>query len=174
MRQMHMAAAVLFLVLVTNSVHAQDQAGEPGPRPPQDPILQLRLTPEQRQRIRAIREQNKEERAAINQRLRESNLALQQALDVYNPDEAVVEERLRDVAAAQAASMRIRVMTELSIRRVLTPEQHAVWQSLVHQANAGRSGDNPRRPAVNGLRPNQRNGLTPFPRRNAVPRNPRP
>src|ERR1700738_2008103 len=55
---------------------------------PQDPITLLNLTPEQRQKIRVIREQTKAERAAINQQLRESNLALQQALDADNPDEA--------------------------------------------------------------------------------------
>ena len=34
-----------------------------------DPIRQLNLTPEQREQIRSIREQNKTERAAINERL---------------------------------------------------------------------------------------------------------
>jgi len=173
MRLLKLAIIPVFLVTFSNAVSAQDGPGEPGVAPPQDPIAQLRLTPEQRQRIRAIREQNKDERAAINRRLRESNFALEQALDADVPNEAEIEQRLRDVAAAQAASTRMRVMTELSIRRVLTAEQRALWKDLREQA-ASQRRDNPRRPAVEGFRPNQPNGLAPFPRRNALPKNPRP
>jgi Spy/CpxP family protein refolding chaperone len=108
------------------AVHAQQQ---PAPVPelqqqaPADAILQLNLSAEQREKIRTIREQTKIERAAINARLRETNLALEAALDADNPDEAVVEQRVRDVAAAQAAAMRMRILTEVKIRRVLTLEQ---------------------------------------------------
>jgi len=159
---------------MASSISAQDGPGEPGGPSPQDPITQLRLTPEQRQRIRAIREQNKEQRAAINQRLRESNFALEQALDADNPNEAEIEQRLRDVATAQAASTRMRVMTELSIRRVLTTEQLAVWRVLRQQnANQRPLRDNPRRPGAE-LRPNQRNGLAPVRPRDVTPRTARP
>src|SRR5882762_4882019 len=48
---------------------------------PQDPIQQLNLSPEQRQQIRSIREQTKDERAAINRRLKETQIALDLALD---------------------------------------------------------------------------------------------
>lgn len=165
---------VALLMTIANSINAQDGPGEPAGPPPQDPISQLRLTPEQRQRIRAIREQNKEQRAAINQRLRESNFALEQALDADNPNEAEIEQRLRDVATAQAASTRMRVMTELSIRRVLTTEQLALWRVLRQQnANQRPLRDNPRLPGAE-LPPNQRNGLAPFPRRNVTPRTARP
>lgn len=177
MQLLPMAIMVLLLMTVATSSNAQDPAGEPVGPPPQDPITQLRLTPEQRQKIRAIREQNKDERAAINLRLRESNFALEQALDSDNPNEAELEQRLRDVAAAQAAQTRMRVMTELSIRRVLTQEQLAVWRILRQQTANGRAPvDNPRRQGDgNGLRPNQRNGMAPlFPRRNQLPKTPRP
>ena len=82
----------------------QDSQTSSAPAPKtQDPITLLNLTPEQRQKIRIIREQTKNERATINQQLRQSNLALQQALDADNPDESIVELRLRDAAAAQGA-----------------------------------------------------------------------
>lgn len=89
----------------------------------QDPIQQLNLTPEQRERIRAIREQLRNERAAVGQRLQETNKALQNALDADNPDEALLENLIKDVAAAQAAAMRLRILNEVRIRRVLTAEQ---------------------------------------------------
>lgn len=168
---------VLLLMAVATAGSAQEPPGEPGGPPPQDPISQLRLTPEQRQQIRAIREQNKEQRAAINQHMRDSNFALERTLDSDNPNETEIEQRLRDVAAAQAAQTRMRVMTELSIRRVLTPEQLAVWRELRQQAANGRAPvDNPRRQGGgDGLRPNQRNGMAPLlPRRNQLPKNSRP
>lgn len=95
-----------------------------------DLISPLNLTPEQREKIRAIREQTKDERAAIGQRLRETNRALQDALEVDHPDEALIEQRLHDLASAQAAQMRMRVMTEVRIRRVLTPEQQARLRNM--------------------------------------------
>src|SRR5229473_20282 len=76
----------------------QMQAPEAQQQAPVDPILQLNLSPEQREKIRTIREQTKAERVAINQRLRETNQALDAALDGDNPDEAMVEQRMRDVA----------------------------------------------------------------------------
>ena len=138
-------------------------------------------TPEQREQIRAIRERNKDERAAINERLRDANRALEEVLNSENPDEAVVEQRVRDVAAAQAAVMRMRILTEIRIRRVLTREQRNILRSLQQQAQElrrERQLDNAEerqrlRQERRGLQ-NQRNGLTPlFPRRN-LQRRPRP
>lgn len=99
-----------------------------------DPVRELNLSPEQRERIRAIREQLHGERAAINQRLRETNRALEEALDADNPDESVVEQRLRDAAAAQAAATRLRVLSEVRIRRLLTPEQLITLRTLRQNA----------------------------------------
>ena len=144
-----------------------------------DPIRELNLSPEQREKIRGIREEMKEERAAINQRLRQTNQALEEALDSDNPSDAVVEQRLRDVGAAQAASMRMRVLTEVKVRRVLTPEQLGTLRTLRQNARELRrerqeeNRDNRRQDGVDrrGL-PNQRNGIAPlFPaRRNALPK----
>jgi Spy/CpxP family protein refolding chaperone len=161
----------------------QDPQTDPAPAPKaQDPITLLNLTPEQRQKIRIIREQTKNERAAINQQLRQSNLALQQALDADNPDEAVVELRLRDAAAAQAAASRMKVLTELRIRRVLTPEQVNTWRLLLQQAAQARreqrlENQRSNRPETNnaGPLPSQQNGLAPLlQRRRNAQRNPRP
>lgn len=139
---------------------------------PADPILQLNLSAEQREKIRSIREQTKAERAANNQRLRETNQALEAALDADNPDEAVVEQRVRDVAAAQSAQMRMRILTEVRIRRVLTLEQLGILRTLRQQARDSRrdrmlDDSNGQRRQINGLRnQNRRNGVAPLvPRR---------
>jgi Spy/CpxP family protein refolding chaperone len=157
-------------------------AQEPQPQPPGsaaiNAIEQLHLMPEQRQRIRAIREETKQERALINQRLREANIALEQALDADNPNDALIEQRLRDVAAAQTESMRMRIQTEVKIRRILTQEQLATLRLLRLQARGlMRDQIQDARPTrdANSLRPNRRDGGAPlFPRRNLPPPRPRP
>ena len=125
---MLLLAAVLLLTW-TSSSYAQELAP-----PTADPIEQLRLTPDQRQRIRMIVEENKNERQQINRRVRETNVALDQALDAEPIDEALIEQRINDFAAAQAAQMRMRIQTELRIRRELRPEQLATLRHLRLQA----------------------------------------
>ena len=142
--------AAFLIITSAGFTYAQDLAP-----PPPDPILQLRLTPDQRQRVRMILEENKTERQSINRRVREANVALDQALDAETPDENVIEQRINDFAAAQTAQTRMRIHTEMKIRRELTPEQIATLRRLRLQV----------RDFVNGQRP-----LNP-PRRNA-PRQP--
>lgn len=123
---MTLMAFVLFLI-PTGSVFAmQEPAQELAP----DPIEQLRLTPDQRQRIRVILEQNKLERQMTNRRVREANVVLDQALDAEPVDEAVIEQRVSELAAAQAAQLRMRIQMELKIRRELRPEQLAMLRQL--------------------------------------------
>lgn len=143
--------AVVLLITCAGFSNAQELApGAP------DPIEQLRLTPEQRQRVRMIFEENKNERQSINRRVREANVALDQALDAEPADETVIDQRLNDLAMAQAAQMRMRIYTELKIRRELRPEQLATLRRLRLQA----------RDFLNGQRP-----LNPRQRRN-IPRQP--
>ena len=143
-----------------------------------DPIEQLRLTPDQLQRIRAINRQLKDERAAINQRLRESNRALQDALDAEKLDENLLAERMREVNLAQGEQLRMRIQTEVRIRGVLNPEQLATLRSIRAQAQdvlrERQQQNQRRRPAQEGLRPN-RKGMAPlFPRPTPTPRPARP
>lgn len=93
-------------------------------------IRTLGLTPDQLAQIRAIRERNREERRLANERLRSAHQALDEAIYADAPSEAVIEERARELAAAQAASVRLRALTELGIRRVLTPEQLSTLRTL--------------------------------------------
>lgn len=144
---------------------------------PQDPITQLNLTPEQRQQIRAIREENKEEREAINRRLRETQKALNQALDAETPNESLIEQRVRERGEAETAFIRLRVQTEARIRRVLTPEQVNTLRILRAQAQAARRDqrlENRGNRGVNGRGLNQRNGILPGARHNNQLRRPRP
>ena len=113
-----------------------------------DPVRQLNLTPEQREQIRTIREQNREERAAINQRVRETNRALEEALDSDATDQTVIDQRLQEVASAQADAMRMRIITEVKIRQVLSTEQRVMLREMrrhVYERRRAGSADRQRR-----------------------------
>ena len=99
-------AAVLIITCAGFS-HAQDLTPAP------DPIEQLRLAPEQRQRIRMILAENKDERQSINRRVREANVLLDQALDTDPTNETVIEQRINELAAAQAAGADVYVTSDL-------------------------------------------------------------
>jgi Spy/CpxP family protein refolding chaperone len=139
------------LLLLTTVANAQD-----GALPPvEDSIDQLHLTPEQRQRIRTLFEENKTERQTTNRRVREAQISLTQALDAEPIDESAIDQRVKELAAAQAAQMRMRIQIELKIRRELTPEQLATWRHLRLQMRDFMEAQRPlnRRPAAQGLQP---------------------
>ena len=142
----------VLLFTATDSGYAQ----EPEQQSAQDPIQQLRLTPEQRQRIRSILQENKDGRQLTNRRLREANIALDQALDAEPVDENLIERRINELAAAQTAQIRMRIRMELSIRRELRPEQLALWRTLRLQLKDFAGAQRPLNdvPAGQNLRPN--------------------
>ncbi|HYJ86584.1 MAG TPA: periplasmic heavy metal sensor [Pyrinomonadaceae bacterium] len=176
-------ATLLLVGVVSAAGQAMQPQGAP-PMPPQgrfgaDPIRQLNLTPEQREQIRLLREANREERATINQRVRETNRALEEVLDTDSPDESVVEQRVREAAAAQAAAMRMRIVSEVKIRRVLTAEQRVLLKSLRKQAHEARGGERleerQKRREDRSLRLREQRKLTgPLFRRPAAPKRPNP
>ena len=126
------------------------------PEPTTDPIEQLRLSPDQRQVIRRIVAEGRDERQMTNRRLREANVALDQALDAQPIEENLIEQRISELAAAQAAQLRMRIHTEMKIRRVLRPEQLATLQRLRLQV---RDVMNPQR--MNRRRPPTQQTLRP-------------
>ncbi|HEX8141968.1 MAG TPA: Spy/CpxP family protein refolding chaperone [Pyrinomonadaceae bacterium] len=101
-----------------------------------DPLRALNLTGDQLRQIRAIREESKDEWRVVRERLAQAHSALDEAIYADNVDEALVEERTRAMGAAQAALARMRAITELKIRRVLTPEQLNTLRTMRQQARA--------------------------------------
>jgi Spy/CpxP family protein refolding chaperone len=99
-----------------------------------DPLRALNLTPDQLQQIRAIREESKEEWRVTRQRVAEAHRALDEVIYSDNGSESLIEERARAVGAAQAAVARLRALTELKIRRVLTPDQLSRLRSMRQEA----------------------------------------
>lgn len=136
------SALTLFLLLLIFSpaqVFAQEgQADVRPPNPDGDLVRQLSLTPDQIEKIKAIREQNREVRRQVVQRIRAAQMALDRAIYVENADEGVVEQRARELAEAQAAQVRLQALSALSIRRILTPEQLETFRTLRQRAETER------------------------------------
>lgn len=98
----------------------------------------LNLSADQIQQIKAIREQNKDQWRVARQRLRQAQRTLDETIYADNADEALIETQTREVAEAQTALLRMRALTELKIRRVLTQEQLNILRALRQQRAAER------------------------------------
>src|SRR5262249_27021729 len=154
---MKLLTALLLLLPAATFAGAQQPANQPDPATATpDPNEQLRLTPDQRQAIRQIAAENKDERQIANRRLREANVALDQALDADPTDENLIEQRINELSAAQATQLRLRIHSEMKIRRILRPEQIATLRRLrlqVRDVMSPQRMNNPRVPANQGFRP---------------------
>src|SRR6266568_2012872 len=115
----------------------------------------LGLTPDQIQKIRAINLDLKDERQAANMKLREAQRALADVVESPTPDEALIAQRSREVAEAQANTIRLRSLTEARILQVLTPEQRIRLRAMRQRNLALRRANQQQSP--NGL--GQRQGL---------------
>ena len=152
---------------------AQAQSGEQPSAPTQqnnqvDQMLgPLNLTQDQVRRIRTINSELKDERQAANFRLRMAQRALSEAIQSPTPDETLIAQRSKDVADAQANTIRLRSVTEARVLQVLTPEQRMKLRELRARNQNLRRNGNQQLPRIlgrqqNGLqRNNNANTLTP-------------
>lgn len=115
----------------------------------------LDLKPDQIQKIRAINFELKDERQTANLQLRQAQRALAEAVESPTPDETLIAQRSREVAEAQANTIRLRSLTEARILQVLTPEQRTRLREM-RQRNLTLRRANQRQ-SPNGL--GQRQGL---------------
>src|SRR5207302_10366552 len=74
--------------------------------PANDMLGTLNLTPDQIQKIRGINTELRDERQAANLRLRMAQRSLAEAIQSPTPDEALIAQRSKDVADAQANTIR--------------------------------------------------------------------
>jgi Spy/CpxP family protein refolding chaperone len=141
------SSLVLSLLLVlapAPQARAQEQDAQPAPQEggaqPQEGVRgknlmqQLSLTPEQRGLLREIRKQSEAKARELTRMMRLARRALEEAIYSDNVDETVIEQRARELSAAQAALVRFRAQTELKVRRILTPEQLQSFRDLRLQA----------------------------------------
>ena len=113
----------------------------------------LNLSPEQIQKIRAINAELKDQRQEANQRLRRAQRALAEAIESPTPNESLIDQRSREVAEAQATTIRLRSLTEARVLQVMTPEQRVRLREM-RERNQALRRQNQQLPN-NGLRPRQ-------------------
>jgi len=173
----HFIVAAAMFVTLGVSIRAQgtqqqqQNAGDPQVAQTQTQADQmlgpLNLTQDQIQKIRSINADLREERQAAGMRLRLAQRALTEAIQSATPDETLIAQRSKDVADAQANTIRLRSLTEARILQVLTPEQRVKLRELRQQANLRRNGNQQQFPGglqrrQDALQRNQNpNALTP-------------
>jgi len=113
---------------------AQPQATPRRPAREINLMQRLNLTREQRQRLREIRQQSEPELRDLARRVRLARRALDEAVYADAADEALVEQRSRELAVLQNLLTHTRAVTEMKVRRVLTDEQLRLFRNLRRQA----------------------------------------
>ena len=133
-------ALLLFPLCAAAGAQEQDEPEARQQAAPQRParaanlMQRLNLTREQRQRLREIRRQSEPEMRELTRRLRLARRALDEAIYADNADEALVEQRSRELAVLQNLLAHHRAVTELKVRRVLSAEQLRLFRDLRRQA----------------------------------------
>jgi Spy/CpxP family protein refolding chaperone len=147
----------------TESSPAQVQTQDLPPNQMAD-LRPLNLTPEQIQKVRDIYFELKDQRQAAVQRLRLAQRALGEAIESPTPNENLIAQRSREVADAQANTIRLRSVTEARILQVLSPEQRTRLREM-RQRNMALRRER-QQGAPNGLNQRQQGlQLTPAQRR---------
>jgi Spy/CpxP family protein refolding chaperone len=126
--------AVLVLLSFANAQAQRLQDRPPKEFRPQQILRELGLSREQIQQIRGIHEDKRELMQAAQMRLRDANRNLDKAIYADNVNEEEIQTRLKEVQTAQAEVIKLRNMTELAVRKVLTAEQLAKFRELRAQA----------------------------------------
>ena len=135
------------------------------PRP--NLLAELGLSRDQIQQIRRINQESRLKRQEAQQRVREAQKFLDEAIYADSADEAELQIRLKNLQLAQAEIIKLRILTEFAVRKILTPEQlvkfREVRQSFMRAAEnrfaqpKNRPFNNPNKPLKNRqrrLRPN--------------------
>ncbi|MBP7415352.1 MAG: hypothetical protein KA831_01775 [Pyrinomonadaceae bacterium] len=101
----------------------QNQGANQQPDIRTNALRQLGLSREQVQQIRRMNMERKPLMDEAQNRLRMANRSLDDAIYADQVNDADVQARLKELQLAQADVARIRFMNELSVRKILTPEQ---------------------------------------------------
>lgn len=135
MKPRHFTNLILVALLMLSSiamVDAQPRNGRPpkGNFRPQQILRELNLSREQIQQIKRIHEDRREQMQGAQRRLREANRNLDQAIYADSVNETEIESRMKEVVQAQEQVIKIRNMTELAVRKILTAEQLSRFREL--------------------------------------------
>ncbi|RMG01667.1 MAG: periplasmic heavy metal sensor [Acidobacteria bacterium] len=149
---------VFLMIFITNLILAQEKSpldqNREQPKPVQqifrlNALKELELTTEQIEKIRNINRVNRPLIRAAQQRLQRANRTLDEAIYSDSLDEKLIEQRVKEVQTAQAELLRLRIKTEVELRKILTPEQLQKFRQLRQDKLRNRVLLTPVRPSVN-------------------------
>jgi Spy/CpxP family protein refolding chaperone len=149
------SGTILTVVLLLAGAWMQARAQNPTTQNPVEPaenqvnkanqipnLRPLNLTPEQVQKIRDINADMREQRQAANLRVRQANRALTEAVESPTPNQALIDQRSRELADAQVGIIRLRSLIEARVlREVLTPEQRIRLREMRQNQAMRRQGN---------------------------------
>ena len=165
---------LLLIGLLAGSLPALAQNEVPAPDGPQDErqdgrrpnlLAELGLSPEQIQQIKRINQARRPIMMEAQRRMRIANRELDAAIYRDSVSDEEFQARLKELQAAQADLARLRFESELSVRKILTPEQLVRFRGLRRNFTEARQ-DNFRNRRL------RRNGQGVAPMREMPPRRP--
>ena len=128
--------AFFLLTVSFSTVRSQDETTSEAPQQnfnqARRPNLLTELDLNQNQ-IRQIRRINADKRPMLReaqQKVREANRALDQAIYADNADETEIQARLKDAQLAQAEVAKIRSATEFAVRKTLNSDQLVKFREI--------------------------------------------
>ncbi len=127
--------AASFTIVKAQNEMPPDAPSQEFDAPPQRPKLltQLGLTQEQIRQIRQINQEKKPLIREAQERLRQANRNLDQAIYADAASDAEIQTRLKELQSAHAEMIKIKSATELAVRKILTPEQLAKFRDVRRQ-----------------------------------------
>lgn len=144
----------LFLIVFTAFLALSTGAyGQDGPPPEDGPhddrpdarrpnlLAELGLSREQVQQIRRMNQERRPMMMEAQRRMREANRDLDMAIYRDSVSAEEFQARLKELQAAQAELARLRFENELSVRKILTPEQLVRFRELRRRFAEAREGN---------------------------------
>lgn len=136
MKKLNHLFIFLILFLSVNFASAQNDDGNPPSNNferPQNRINLLRelsLNQDQIRQIRIINRDIKPLRQDALERLETARQKLDESVYADSADEAEIQANIHEVNEAQAEMLKLRIRSELAIRKVLTPEQLSKFREI--------------------------------------------
>jgi Spy/CpxP family protein refolding chaperone len=136
MRLVKITVLMLMAIFTSEMALAQPPARNPE-RQIQEVLKTVQLDPEQKVKVRQIRESSRNRLQGLREELDKSRRALDEQLD-NNADDEAVRQAFQNLQAARVALEKARFERMLAIRAVLSEQQRTAFQSLRQKTRAAR------------------------------------
>jgi Spy/CpxP family protein refolding chaperone len=113
----------------TPSPATQDSTATTAPQAQNLPT-ELNFTPQQAEQWRTINREFATQEIAAKLKVRQSRLALADAMEAPTPNEELIKQRAKDLADAQSAMTQLQALRQARVLQILTPEQRVKLKEI--------------------------------------------